>query len=122
VIVTVTGRVFVVVNLVLVIADVEVEVEEAGAKLTVAVPVAGGMETETADTDDDHHSQGRAGQPGTSDHGSAEASHLGSPRSFYRNRRASRQRVGMKGRGWMFLWLVSVTTLVFRANYGWRIL
>ena len=80
VIVIVMGRVIVAVNLVLVIADVEVEVEEAGAKLTVAVPVAGGVETETADTDNNHHSQGRAGHPGTSDHGSAEASHIETPR------------------------------------------
>ena len=101
VIVIVTGRVFVAVNLVLVIADVEVEVEEAGAKLTVAVPVACGMETKTADTDDGNHAQDRAGQPGISDHGSAEASHVGTPRRFYRNRTASRQRAvvraGVKG-------------------------
>ena len=79
-IVIVVGWVIVAVILVLVIADVEVEVEEAGAKLTVAVPVAGGMETETADTDDGQHAQGWAGQPGISDHGSAEAPHIETPR------------------------------------------
>ena len=79
-IVIVMGRVIVAVNFVLVVADVEVEVEEAGAKLTVAVPVACGMETKTTDTDDGGHAQGRAGQPGISDHGSAEASHIETPR------------------------------------------
>ena len=86
VIVIVMGRVIVAVTLVIVIADVEVKVEEAGAKLAVAVPVLGGVETETAGTDDGDHPQDRAGQPGTSDHGSAETSHLETPRRFYRSR------------------------------------
>ena len=86
VIVTIMGRVIVAVPLVLVIADVEVKVKEAGTKLAVAVPVLGGVETETTGTDDGHHTQDRAGQPGTSDHGSAEASHLRTPRRFYRSR------------------------------------
>ncbi len=76
----VVSRVLVAVMLVLVIADVEVEVEEAGAQLTVAVPVAGGMETETSGTDNCHHAQDRTGQPGVSDHGSAEAPHIETPR------------------------------------------
>ena len=80
VIVIVVSRVIVAVNLVIVVTDVEVEVEEAGANLTVAVPVAGGMETKTTDTDGGHHAQDRAGQPGISDHGSAEAPHIETPR------------------------------------------
>jgi hypothetical protein len=58
--------------IVAVIADVEVEVEETGVELTVAVPVARRVEAETANEDDDGHAQDRAGQPGTSDHGSAQ--------------------------------------------------
>ena len=74
------SRVIVAVNLVIVIADVEVKMEEAGAKLTVAVPVLGCVETETTGTDDGGHPQDRAGQPGTWDHGSAETSHVRTPR------------------------------------------
>jgi hypothetical protein len=51
-------------------------VEEAGAELTVAVPVAGGVQAQAADADDDSHAQDRARLPGTSDHGSTEASHV----------------------------------------------
>ncbi len=76
----VLNGVIVAVNLVIVIADVEVEVEEAGAKLTVAVPVLGSVETETSGTDNCHHAQDRAGQPGASDYGSEETSHVGTPR------------------------------------------
>ena len=82
----VMGRMIVAVTLVLVIADVEVKMEEAGAKLAVAVPVAGGVETETADTHDSRYTQDRTGQPGASDHGSAETSHVGTPRRYYRSR------------------------------------
>ncbi len=79
-IVVVVRRVIVAVNLVLVVADVEVEVEEAGAELAVPVPVTGGMQTETADTDDRGRTQDRAAQPEQPNHGSAEASHLLTPR------------------------------------------
>jgi hypothetical protein len=64
---------------VLVVADVEVEVEEAGAQLAVPVPVAGGVKTETAETDDGHHTQDWAEQAKDSNHGFAKASHLRAP-------------------------------------------
>jgi hypothetical protein len=73
VIVVIVGRM-----IVAVFADVEVEVEETGAELAVAVPVASGVQAQAANAYDNYESQDRAGQPGTSDHGSAETSHLGS--------------------------------------------
>ena len=77
VIVVIARRMIVAVIVVVVVADVEVEVEEAGADLSVPMPVAGGVQAEPADTDDDGHAENRASQPGTSDHGSPKASHLG---------------------------------------------
>mgnify|MGYP007027638125 CR=1 FL=1 len=54
----------------------------AGAGAGVAVPGrgTGGRETETADTDDRGRTQDRAAQPEQPNHGSAEASHLLTPR------------------------------------------
>jgi hypothetical protein len=63
---------------VLVVADVEVEVKEAGSHPTMAVPIVGGVQTETADADGADESQYRPPWAGTSDHGSAEASHRNS--------------------------------------------
>lgn len=67
-----------------VLANVEVEMEEGCGKLAVAVPVAAGVQAETADADDNRQAQDRASQPGTSNHGSAKASHLETPCRFYR--------------------------------------
>ncbi len=64
--------------LVTVLADVKVEVEEAGAELAVPVPVAGSVKAETADTDDGGHAHNWTGKAEHPNHGSAEASHLGS--------------------------------------------
>lgn len=54
------------------LADVEVEVEETGAERAVPMPIACGVQAQTADAEDDGHAQDRAGQPGTSDYGSAQ--------------------------------------------------
>ena len=74
-IVVMVARWLVAVALVFVVADVEVEVEEAGAEFPVAMPITGCVEAETADQDDAGDSESRARQAGTTDHGSAEASH-----------------------------------------------
>ena len=72
VVVIVMGRM-----IVAVFSDMEVEVEETGAKRAVPMPIAGGVQAQTADADGRSQRHDRAGQPGTSDHGSTKASHLG---------------------------------------------
>lgn len=72
VVVIVMGRM-----IVAVFSDMEMEVEETGAERAVPMPIASGVQAQTAYADDDAQTQNRAGQPGTSDHGSTKASHLG---------------------------------------------
>jgi hypothetical protein len=74
-IVVVVARVLVAGFFVLVVTNVEMEVKEAGAKLPVPMPITGRVQAETADQDDAGESESGARQAGTSDHGSAEASH-----------------------------------------------
>ena len=63
--------------IVAVFSDMEVEVEETGAERAVPMPIASGVQAQTADADGRSQRHDRAGQPGTSDHGSTKASHLG---------------------------------------------
>ncbi len=72
VVVIVAGRM-----IVAVFSDMEVEVEETGAERAVPMPIASGVQAQTADADGRSQRHDRAGQPGTSDHGSTKASHLG---------------------------------------------
>lgn len=79
-IIIVVSRVGVAAVLVAVLANMEVEVEETCIKLAMSVPVASGLKAETADADNGHHPQDQPGQPEDPNHGSAKATHLGSPR------------------------------------------
>ena len=63
--------------IVAVFSDMEMEVEETGAERAVPMPIASGVQAQTADADGRSQRHDRAGQSGTSDHGSTKASHLG---------------------------------------------